>query len=104
MTRLKVKRGVHPVSLIIAAAGINAALDLNIEADIVITSGNDGEHLSFSKHYANAALDFRSKQLMTWQKTVWIARIQKRLGPQYQVLLEHEGKQNEHVHVEYDPR
>ena len=50
---LKVKSGVHPRSLTIAAAVINAAIELQLTADMLITSGNDGVHMPKAKHYQN---------------------------------------------------
>ena len=102
MTLLKVKSSVRPHSLFIAAAIINAAQTLGL-ADMLITSGNDGAHMDGSRHYAGDALDARTKHLAGGAKHDLRAAVQKRLGKRYQAILEHLGKPNEHLHVEFDP-
>lgn len=94
---LKVKRGVKPKILVIAAAAINAAIDK--EWDVVITSGNDSTHMVGSKHYSWEALDLRTFNIPPAELSPYITRLQDRLGPDYQVILE-----KDHIHVEYDPQ
>lgn len=89
---------------IIAVAFINAANELGLTGLRYITSGNDGLHMRGSKHYSDEALDFRSKDLKTVTKHALKAAVQARLGGAYQVLLEDEGGENEHFHIEHDPR
>ena len=91
-----------PKSGIIAAAAVNAANELELKTTIVVTSGNDSEHMRESKHYTNEALDFRTKTFTKEDKDAWIGVLKRRLGPEYQVILEHEGGANEHLHVEWD--
>lgn len=101
---LKVKSTVRPRSLVIAAAAINAAQELGLPGDVLITSGNDGKHMTCSKHYSDEALDFRCKHLRgTYFLQDWVNAIVKRLGHGYQVFHEDLGTANEHLHVEYDP-
>lgn len=101
---LKFKAGVIvPKSGIIAAAAVNAANELGLKTLIMVTSGNDSEHMRESKHYTNEALDFRTKTLTKEDKHAWVAVLRRRLGPDYQVILEQEGRSNEHLHVEHDP-
>jgi hypothetical protein len=101
---LKFKAGaVVPKTAIIACAAVNAANQLGFAVDIVVTSGNDSTHMRGSKHYQDEALDFRTKTLTRPQKETWIVALRKRLGPEYQVILEAEGGTNEHLHVEFDP-
>src|SRR3990167_10219436 len=95
------KAGVKPASLVILSAAANTAHELGIS--ITVTSGNDSTHMTGSKHYTNAALDFRTKDMPKVTKTTFIATMAKRLGPDYQCILESEGKMNEHLHVERDP-
>lgn len=57
-----------------------------------------------SKHYTDEALDVRSKTLTHTKKTAFMAEIRRRLGENYQVILEHEHLVNEHFHIEWDPR
>lgn len=100
---LRVLRSVQPKSLTIAAAAINAAIVIDIPQDMVITHGRDGGHQRGSKHYTDEALDLRSHHLAAPDKERWIEIMRQRLGSDYQVILEDQGKDNEHVHIEYDP-
>lgn len=103
MALLKFKPGVVVSrQAIIAAAVVNAANLLDIEQDIVVTSGNDSKHKKGSKHYSDEALDFRTKTLTKEQKHELTSAVRSRLGSDYDVILESEGKTNEHLHVEYD--
>lgn len=59
-----------------------------------ITSGNDGAHRHDSKHYSNAALDFR----IVWaafQERSFLQKLRESLPPSYRYLLE-----SDHLHVE----
>jgi hypothetical protein len=100
---LKVKATVRPRSLVIAAGIINAALELGLYEDMLITSGNDSTHMDGSKHYTDEALDFRTKHLIAADKPRLLAGIRHRLGPNYDVILEDAGGSNEHGHAEYNP-
>jgi hypothetical protein len=72
--------------------------------DTVITSITDGVHKQNSLHYIGRALDFRTKHAAGIMKGV-AARIAKRLHPLgFDVLFEHVGEENEHLHVEWDPK
>jgi hypothetical protein len=102
---LKIKAGaIVSRQVIIAAAVVNAANGLGLEADILITSGRDGTHRADSKHYFDQALDFRTKTLDMKQKHDRLAAVKKRLGAGYDVLLESLGTPNEHLHCEWDPK
>ena len=84
MSYLKFKAGVVvPRVTIIAAALINAANSLGFDVDMLVTSGNDGEHIEGSKHYVDEALDFRTKHLSPKDKRNLTA---------------------EHLHIEWDPK
>lgn len=100
---LKVKPTVRPKSLYIAAAVNNAAVELNLPADMVITSGNDGAHMRGSKHYTDEALDFRTKHLTPHDKGLLCAAVKLKLGSDYDVVFEDRDGPNEHLHCEYDP-
>jgi hypothetical protein len=78
----------------------------------VITSANDGKHSPTSLHHGKAgkftdglcrALDFRTKHFTGW-KAGLVDAIKEALGENYDVILEDEGAENEHLHVEYDPK
>ena len=95
---LKIKSGVKPRSLIIAAAAINTAIDIDAPFDVVITSGNDSKHMKGSKHYDDAALDIRRFNIPAKWLDRFLTKLRGRLGGDYQVILE-----KDHIHVEYDP-
>ena len=102
MANLKIKSGVKPVILILAAAVINTANQMGLTQDIYITAGTDGVHMVGSKHYTLEAIDVRSKNIA--KKHEFLAKIKSRLGKNYDCILESEGKSNEHFHIEYDPK
>lgn len=93
-----------PKVCIIAAAAINAANVAGLNKEVLVTSGNDGSHMEGSKHYDDEALDFRTKHLTKDEKSAFINALRRRLGPDYDVVLESPGKSNEHAHVEWDPK
>jgi hypothetical protein len=63
---------------------------------LVVTSANDGTHMTGSLHYADRALDLRVWHL---SDPAGAAReLQRELGDDFDVV--HEGT---HIHVEYDP-
>jgi len=89
---LKIKDGVTPPNLIIAAAAANVGAALGIE--VTITAGTDGKHMVGSRHYIGAALDIR---LMGQHTEAFMAGMRLHLGSKYQVILE-----KDHVHIELD--
>jgi hypothetical protein len=90
--------------VVIAAALINAANTLGLKQDMLITSGNEGVHMPGSLHYLDRALDFRTKHLATANKKALAAAVKKRLGKDYDVILENVGGANEHLHIEFDKK
>jgi hypothetical protein len=104
-TLLRFKAGVKvPKTTIIAVAFLNAAHVLNVDAQLLVTSGNDGVHMTGSRHYQDRALDFRTKDLPAAVKRQLVAAVLQRLGPDYQAFLEDVGGPNEHLHIEHDPK
>lgn len=99
---LKVLSTVVPKSLTIAAGIVNAGIELALP-DMVITAGRNGRHRPGSKHYTDNALDFRTKHLTDVDKRLLVAAVTRRLGTDYDVLLEDAGTSNEHGHAEHDP-
>jgi NADPH:quinone reductase-like Zn-dependent oxidoreductase len=92
---------VVPPVVIILAAVRNAYEELGLQGIVTVTSGNDSQHMVGSRHFADAALDFRTKHLTKIaDKIAWAATSKKRLGPKYDVVLEALGTPNEHLHVE----
>lgn len=105
MSLLKIKAGVIVSRQVIIAAGVvNAANQLELKMDMVITSGRDGKHKIGSLHDKNRALDFRTKHLPLATKRALTTAVKKRLGRDYDVIIEAIGKMNEHLHVEHDPK
>lgn len=94
---LKIKLGVTPKNLVIAAgiANVGEILGLNL----VITSGNDGTHMVGSKHYTLEALDLRTSNIPPALLPKVIEHLQARLGPDYQVITE-----ADHLHIEWDKK
>jgi hypothetical protein len=104
MSLLKIKStAVVPKVCVIAAAVINAANTLRLKQDMLITSGSEGIHMVGSLHYKDGALDFRTKHLSIPDKKALVTALKRRLGKNYDVILEDAGGTNEHLHVEYDP-
>jgi len=71
--------------------------------DCVMTSINDSRHAAKSRHYIGFAVDVRSKHLPSELKDGILAELRSAL-PGFDVLLEQRGTENEHFHMEYDPR
>lgn len=72
--------------------------------DCIVTSGNDKTHSKKSLHYSGRALDFRTKHAGGLQRAI-LEKVKNRLTHLgFDVLLEDLGKDNEHLHVEYDPK
>ena len=93
---IRIKAGVTPKNLVIMAAAANAGVVLGV--DIVVTSGTDGKHIQGSKHYSGEALDLRTSNLTKEQIQGLIQELKKRLGTNYDIVLE-----SDHLHVEFDP-
>lgn len=67
-------------------------------AELVITSANDGMHMTGSLHNSGNAVDFRIRNLKEADKSIVAKKIRERLGNSYDVVLE-----THHLHVEYQP-
>jgi hypothetical protein len=71
----------------------------------VITSVNDSKHSLLSWHYKGRAIDLRTKYLvLDGQEWLLKAKVKDALGNNYDVTLEDVGTENEHIHIEYDPK
>jgi hypothetical protein len=86
----------------IAAAVINAANTLDLDVDMLITAGTDGRHMKGSKHYTHEALDIRTHHLSAVDRSNLLTAIRRRLGGDYDVVLESLGQPHEHAHIERD--
>lgn len=69
-----------------------------------VTSALDGKHKKGSLHSKGLALDFRTKHIPREHLHPLVTSIKEALGPEFDVILESEGKTNEHVHIEHDPK
>jgi hypothetical protein len=96
-------RGIHPVWGIVFPIIFAAFRDNN--AQCIVTSANDSTHGANSLHYKGKALDLRTKHIRDEStKLAIIKRITHDLGPQFDVVYESAGRDNEHVHLEFDPK
>jgi hypothetical protein len=68
--------------------------------DYVITSGNDSTHSPNSRHYVNEAIDVRTNTFTRDFKRDLRQRFSDALGAQFSVIIEDEGKPNEHMHAQ----
>ena len=101
---LKILGAVTPKMLMCVAALVNAAEELELGVDMVITAGRNGKHKENSKHYTYEAIDFRTKHLKLADKRSLVEVMKRRLGSDYDVILEDVGGSNEHGHAEWDPK
>ena len=107
---MKLKAGVKLTDLspqMGLGAVVVAFIYLRRGAVCTITSGNDGTHIPksgrLSRHGLGNACDFRTKDY-AGDKHALAAEIKVALGADFDVEFEHEGADNEHLHVEYDPK
>ena len=103
MGKVLIKSGVQPRLCLLLAAVANVAQEL--DWDVIITSAVDGCHKIRSRHYTHEAIDVRSKNFPSPQaKDDFIQAVLLRLGTGYEMFLENVGTENEHFHLEWDPR
>jgi hypothetical protein len=70
-----------------------------------LTAVVDGKHMLGSRHGNGYAADLRSKHLKTLALKINILNdLKEYLGADFDVVLENQGKENEHFHCEYDPK
>ena len=74
-----------------------------LRAECTITSANDSTHSAHSLHYEGRAMDFRTHDF-TGDKAALLAAVKEALGENFDCVFEAAGTQNEHLHVEYDPK
>lgn len=73
--------------------------------DLIITSVNDGEHKVGSLHGKGQAVDLRTQNIPDPKKRNEVYKfLRSALTPDYDVLWEFQGKDNEHIHIEWDPK
>lgn len=94
--------------------GIVASVYLDAGHDCIFTSANEREtaHSDASLHYAGNALDYRTNHIQRGaapdvRRQVlqsFLLRVQSALPPGFDVVLEAFGADNEHLHVEWQPK
>ena len=73
--------------------------------ECVVTSVCDSRHSHGSLHFSGGAVDFRTKHLHPNEVKLAVSDDCKRaLGREFDVIIEHLGKPNEHLHVEWQPK
>ena len=93
----------HPKMAPVIRAVAEAARELGLPTP-VITSGNDSTHGNRSLHYADRALDFRGRNISIAQGNALRDLVSEKLGGDYDVLFEtFPDRNNNHLHVEFDP-
>ena len=103
---MRLKAGVKLTDLapqVVLAAFIVERIYDSYRCDCVVTSGNDSKHGANSLHYKGRALDFRTKNY-TGDKQALRDEIKEALGEEFDVLLEDPDGENQHIHVEYQPK
>lgn len=102
MAEIRVKSSVEPVSLLLVAGVANVAAPIICVPTVVITAGRDGRHMNGSRHYDDAAIDVRTKNFPTRKaKEAFLDALRRKFQPpDYDVLFEYIGCEQEHIHVE----
>lgn len=98
-----VRFGTNALAMALAAIVINEIFKSH-GFDCTITSANDSQHGPASLHSKDGAFDIRSKIIPDKVKDIMLSELKERLDKQYDILLEGRNTDNEHFHVEYDPK
>lgn len=104
---ISLKSGVRVAGLqpqMVFAAMIVEDLYDEIKISCLVTSCNDGVHMSNSLHYQGCAMDFRTKNVPRGMLNNLVESVRTSLGPDFDVVLESINGDNEHLHVEWDPK
>lgn len=67
-------------------------------AEMVITSGIDGNHSRGSIHYSGGAVDLRIWNIPEDKRKEAVKEMKEALGPDFDIVLE-----RDHIHMEYQP-
>jgi hypothetical protein len=94
-------KGLAPEALLGMVVAEQAYKAAGIE--MTITSVMDGVHKEGSKHYDGMAFDLRTKATGLAARLYQSVR-EALAGAGYDVILEDLGGDNEHIHVEFDPK
>lgn len=71
--------------------------------EFTVTAALDGKHMEGSLHYKGLAVDLRSHHIPHNRRADVMVEIRKKLGQDYDVIMEGAGTPNEHIHLEHDP-
>lgn len=102
---LRFKPGVNPAGahpMLVSALATAADVYRKVGTPCWVTSMCDGIHQSNSFHYMLMAADLRTKNLRPDQKDDVVAALRLRLGEGWDIVLEHRGHTQEHIHMEWD--
>lgn len=106
---MRIKHGVKLAGLvpqIVFASIVVDGIYQQAFCECVVTSGSDSKHGANTLHTRDGlcrALDYRTKTY-TLSKLDLVAKVKDALGTDFDVVLENIGEDNEHLHVEYDPK
>jgi hypothetical protein len=105
---LKFKQGVRvgrgPGPQLLLALTVANEVYAEHGADCIVTSLDDGEHHSRSRHYLGDAVDLRVKHLSSANADEIFDELYHRLlplGPEFLVLREFRGEPQDHIHIQY---
>lgn len=105
---MRLKPGVkfgNPIMAICLAAQVAESVFQKYGYDCIVTSVNDATHMANSKHYSDQAIDFRLKHIQfEFDKKKVASEIKESLGEHFDVILESLNTDNEHLHLEFDPK
>ena len=99
---MKIKKGVQ-VGLI--QPQVNLALIIanqiwnNLGQELVVTSGDDGQHMQDSLHYQGFGVDLRTRYFEHHEKISAFTQLTRNLGNNFDVIMH-----DTHIHMEYDPK
>lgn len=75
------------------------------DVECTVTSANDSRHGVGSLHFSGAALDYRMKHIDDdATKRLVVEGVKASLGAEFDVIHEAIGTDNEHLHVEWQPK
>lgn len=72
--------------------------------EAICTSALEGKHRSGSLHYRGHAIDLRTNDLPLSTKYRLLEELRSELGDGYDIIIEHVGRPQEHIHLEWDPK
>lgn len=102
-----IKAGVRLLGILpqtVVAMQVVSEICFDFEYDFVVTSVADGKHKKSSSHYTGRAFDFRVRHMVPEDAKAIASLAKESLGDDFDVILEHLGEPNQHIHVEWDPK